>query len=95
MSIEKALKAKNSGLFIENLQAAFLKRSPEEILDAIQKAPSLKWAAEMEIKKLGLMTWCDEKYVAELISKIHQCIEAEEYRSGSFIWSAQNAFVHR
>ena len=81
MSIEKALKAKNSGLFIENLQAAFLKRSPEEILDAIQKAPSLKWAAEMEIKKLGLMTWCDEKYVAELISKIHQCIEAEEYRS--------------
>ena len=81
MSIEKALKAKNSGVFIENLQAAFLKKGPAEILDAIQKAPPLKWAPEIEIKKLGLMSWCDNKNISELKSKIIQCINADEFRS--------------
>lgn len=81
MSIEKALKAKNSGVFIENLQAAFLKKSPAEILDAIQKAPALKWAPEMEIKKFGLISWCDQNNLSELKSKILQCIDADEFRS--------------
>jgi hypothetical protein len=80
MSIEKALKAKNSGVFVENIQAAYLKRSTGEILDAIQNAPFLKWAHEMEIIKFGLMSWCEDNYASELKSKIVQSIDADEFR---------------
>jgi hypothetical protein len=58
-----------------------LKKDTEEILGALQKPPALKWALEMEIIKLGLMSWCDKDNSKELKSKILQCIDAEEFRS--------------
>ena len=81
MSIDKALKAKNSGVFIENIQMAFLNKNSADILDAIQKAPQLKWSPETEIKKLGLISWCDPLSISELKSKILHCVEADEFRS--------------
>lgn len=35
MSIEKALKAKNSGVFIEQIQLAFLKCNTKDVLAAL------------------------------------------------------------
>jgi len=79
----KTIKAKKSGVFVEQIQLAFLKCNTNEVLAAFGKAPDLKDAPEVQINKLGIMTWCDLNRITHLDSKIQWCIDNEEYRSAA------------
>lgn len=81
MSIVKAMKAKNSGDFIELLQQAYINEAPEKVLAALLKPPAMKWGADTRIAKEGMISWCKGSVSDGLIMEIKKAPENSDFRA--------------
>lgn len=82
MSIQKALKSKNSGDFIEHIQAEILRNSfSEDVTKALLFPPKLSWGAFTEMQRQGILAWSVGGITDELIDHLKACIDEEEFRT--------------
>jgi hypothetical protein len=82
MSIQKAIKSKNSGDFIEHIQAEVLRNGfSEDVTKALLFPPKMSWGAFTEMQRQGLLAWNVGGVTDELIEHLKACTDDEEFRS--------------
>ena len=79
MTLQKALRAKNSGVFMDSIQVEVLRNGfTAEVKSALSSPPRMKWGPYTEMQKLGCLAWSDGALTSELGEHAKRCIETEE-----------------
>lgn len=82
MSIQKALKSKNSGDFIEYVQAEVIRNGfSEDVTKTLLFPPKMNWGAFTEMQRQGMLAWSVGGVTDELIDHLKACIDEEEFRN--------------